>query len=1067
MTTKKPIARLIYELQERTKELNCLYEIEQILNKSEISFEEAVPDVLRVIPPGWQYPEITAVKISYMEKEFKSANYKNSHYSMREPIIVQEKKVGEIEVSYNLKMPPGKSSVFLEEEEKLLKTIADRLSHFILHQNLKTVFNNFQEVRGKNLAGEWRVVIDMIRKTDPNLFQSILRKLLHQLCYMGDADAKALLKESSFVGLQKDEQSHEEENRPIQRIQIKNYDEYINAILKLAGQRMSHKEILSKVQKWIQEDKSSALVKALETEGTSLMEIGEAIRKYYHLAPEKFELSPSTIKGLRVSLLRRFFTNDLNFISIAKEYVKLTDFYRLIDRMIFLPSSHGKLGGKSSGVFLASNILQRSEENTELLNDIKIPKTWYVTSDCVLGFMQYNNLEEVYEQKYKDIDEVRIEYPHIIQVFKNSKFPPDIVKGLSMALDDFGDRPIIVRSSSLLEDQLGAAFSGKYKSLFLANQGSKEQRLAALQDAIAEVWASTFGPDPIEYRTERGLLDFHEEMGIMIMEVVGNKVGKYFIPAYAGVAFSNNEFRWSPRIKREDGLVRIVPGIGTRAVDRVSDDYPVLAAPGQPNLRVNVTLEEQIKYAPKRMDAIDLETNQFKTILVEDIVKEFGFNYPGLEHIVSVYDGNMLRIPAGVQLDPEKDDLVVTFEGLFKKTNFLDRINTVLKSLQDKFKVPVDIEFASDGKDFYLLQCRPQSYSIKEKPAKIPHDIPQDLVLFSANKYISNGRVPDITHIVYVDPDKYAEIESIDRMKLVARAVGKLNKMLPKRKFILMGPGRWGSKGDIKLGVAVTYSEINNTAVLIEVAKNKAGYVPDLSFGTHFFQDLVEAQIRYLPLYPDDEGALYNEEFYRNSDNMFPKMLPELEELSDIIHVIDVYAETEGHHILRILMNADSDEALGFLAEPAGVSDSRNIDEAEEFSMVETEIEHWKWRMRMAEKMASYLDAKRFGVKGLYIFGSTKNATAGPESDIDIIAHVVPDEKTINELKLWFEGWSMCMSEMNYMKTGRKTKGLLDVHYVTDEDIRNRNSYAIKIHAVTNAAKPLEMKKEPLPLPAD
>ncbi|MBK6678651.1 MAG: hypothetical protein IPG53_00820 [Ignavibacteriales bacterium] len=99
-----------------------------------------------------------------------------------------------------------------------------------------------------------------------------------------------------------------------------------------------------------------------------------------------------------------------------------------------------------------------------------------------------------------------------------------------MALDDFGDRPIIVRSSSLLEDQVGSAFSGKYKSLFLANQGSKPERLSALMDAIAEVYASTFGPDPIEYRTERGLIDFHEEMGIMIMEVVGTRVGDYFFP---------------------------------------------------------------------------------------------------------------------------------------------------------------------------------------------------------------------------------------------------------------------------------------------------------------------------------------------------------------------------------------------------------------------------------------------------------------------------------------------------------------------------------------------------------
>ena len=97
-------------------------------------------------------------------------------------------------------------------------------------------------------------------------------------------------------------------------------------------------------------------------------------------------------------------------------------------------------------------------------------------------------------------------------------------------------------------------------------------------------------------------------------------------------------------------------------------------------------------------------------------------------------------------------------------------------------------------------------------------------------------------------------------MRDVGRAVGRLNKLLPKRQFILIGPGRWGSRGDIKLGVPVTYSDINNSAMLIEVARQKGNYLPDLSFGTHFFQDLVEASIRYLPLYPDDPEIAFQED---------------------------------------------------------------------------------------------------------------------------------------------------------------------------------------------------------------
>ena len=152
-----------------------------------------------------------------------------------------------------------------------------------------------------------------------------------------------------------------------------------------------------------------------------------------------------------------------------------------------------------------------------------------------------------------------------------------------------------------------------------------------------------------------------------------------------------------------------------------------------------------------------------------------------------------------------------------------------------------------------------------------------------------------------VDDDALMERDELLR---VGRAIGQLNRILPKRQFILMGPGRWGSRGDIKLGVSVTYSDISNTAVLLEVARKKGKYVPELSFGTHFFQDLVEAGIRYLPLYPDDSGIEFNEAFLTRSSNIFTDLVPEFASLSEIIRVIDVPKETGGR-VLRVLMNAD------------------------------------------------------------------------------------------------------------------------------------------------------------------
>ncbi len=624
---------------------------------------------------------------------------------------------------------------------------------------------------------------------------------------------------------------------------------------------------------------------------------------------------------------------------------------------------------------------------------------------------------------------------------------------LSNMMDDIGEVPIIVRSSSLLEDRLGAAFSGKYKSLFLANQGDKASRLEALTDAIAEIYASTFGPDPIEYRREKGLLDFFEEMGIMIQEVVGKRVGPYFFPAFAGVAFSRNEFRWSPRIKREDGLLRLVPGLGTRAVDRVADDYPVLIAPGNPDLRVNITPDEIVRYSPRYIDVIHLEKNQFETLKLDDLLKQYGDEFPLVDQLFSIVKENDITDSVSLfNLDFDRDQLVPTFAGIMKRSNLAGQMKSLMHLLEKTIETPVDLEFAHDGEDLYLLQCRPQSFAKEIAPAPIPSDIPRDKLIFSANRFISNGWVRQISHIVYVDPDAYNAASDLDTLKKVGRAVSHLNKVLPKRQFILMGPGRWGSRGDIKLGVNVSYSDINNTAVLIEIARKTGNFTPDLSFGTHFFQDLVEAGIRYLPLYPDEAEVVFNETFFRKAPNILNELAPGFEDLSDIIHLIDVPGCANGR-ILTLLMNGELNKAVAVLVEPAETAGGF-IDYTDQAQATSSD-DFWRWRFHMAEKIAAHIDAGKYGVKKVYVFGSTKNATAGPGSDIDLLIHFVGNDAQRKELQLWLDGWSLTLAEMNFLKTGYTSKGLLDVHFVTDEDIRNRSSFAVKIGAVTDAAKEL------------
>jgi len=399
-----------------------------------------------------------------------------------------------------------------------------------------------------------------------------------------------------------------------------------------------------------------------------------------------------------------------------------------------------------------------------------------------------------------------------------------------------------------------------------------------------------------------------------------------------------------------------------------------------------------------------------------------------------------------------RDSFVANFEGLVKRTDFLKDIHEMLNILQKRYRQPIDIEFAHDGKDFYLLQCRSQSYGSETEPADIPVDIENKQVLFSANKHITNGKVTGITHIVYVDPVKYSELNNHEDLLSVGKAIGRLNELLPKRQFILMGPGRWGSRGDIKLGVSITYSEINKTALLIEIAKKKKDYVPDLSFGTHFFQDLVEANIKYLPLYPDDDGIIFDEDYYKNSKNIFPELIPDLAHLQDVIKVIDI--TTLSGNILNIYMNADREMAIGLIEEKNENQQSGDFLQKKPVFNIDKDI-HWRWRLRMAEKLASKLDAKHFGVIGLYIFGSTKNATAGPGSDIDLLVHTRGNNQQLKELNAWLDGWSISLSQINFERTGYNSDGLLDVHIITDKDIANKTSYAIKIGAITDAARPL------------
>ena len=900
----------------QSRELQTMFAIQALLVREDLSLTQILQAVAEVLPKGFKYEEVCQARIHFWGECFETKGFVAGSWTLRAPIVVKGETLGEVEVVYlenRSSRAPG--SPFHLDQKKLVDLTAQKLGHLAEVR----IAQHDEEISPapppapEERKPEWRAILELMEEVDTSLHHRLIRRLMNHATKLGVPGVHKMIGRFDPAIYAQGEAASQGSNAPLPKRDMTLLRTTFAEIQNIASIVFEDAELTSLLKQWIREDKLGFLAIATEKRDIPLVEITEIVDRFVRETSEdQPSLSPKDDLNVRVALIRRFLTESLKFIGIGKRHLSVYDFGKILSRVTGPAQGNGKLGGKAAGLILSARILKRKGRGNPLIESIRTPKTWYITSDGIYNFLRHNSLEDLWSMKFSPLEEVRQTFPYLEQVFKNSFFSHEMYQQIQFALDDLGEGPIIVRSSSLLEDSEGMAFSGKYRSLFLANLGTREERLEALVDAVAEVYASVFGPDPIEYRTERGLLDFVEEMGIIIQQVVGRRVGKYFFPAFAGVAFSHNEFRWSPRLKREDGIVRMVTGLGTRAVDRMGSDFPFMLSPGQPNLKVNVTPEQVAHYAQHAMDVINLDTGRFESLPVAEVIKGSGDEFPMLEQIVSIMEDGFLKKPMRGMISVEKDELIVTFGGLVERMEFVPQIRAILAILQEALETAVDLEFAHDGTHLYLLQCRPQSRMEDAGKVSLPSRVEYDHKLFSASKFVTNGYVGDIRYLVYVDPEEYRKLPDLADLVGIADAVARLNSLLPRRQFILMGPGRWGSRGDVTLGVGITYSGINNTALLVEIARKKGNYVPDLSFGTHFFQDLVEAHINYLALYPDEEGNLFNEAFFRDSPSVFSQLLPEFARLDRAVRVIDVEQVFPGCE-LKVVMDGDKDRALGFV----------------------------------------------------------------------------------------------------------------------------------------------------------
>ncbi len=638
--------------------------------------------------------------------------------------------------------------------------------------------------------------------------------------------------------------------------------------------------------------------------------------EYEALTPEKRAEVQHHLREIVVVLIKGMLSDQLEFVGVAKELFTIHDLIDIRRRCI----GRGKIGGKAAGMLLAQKILHKAdpEDAMDVGACVEIPDSYFIGADVFYDFQLINGFSRYMNQKYRSREEIEADYPQIRRAYIEGHFPGEIIFSLGRVLERVGNAPLIVRSSSLLEVHFGAALAGKYESVFCPNQGTPEENLSALLTAVARVYASTLSPDALLYRQRMGLVDYDERMAVLIQKVEGTYYRKYFFPTVAGVGYSRNPFRWNPKIRKEEGFLRLVSGFGTRAVERVANDYPRIVALSHPQLRPYVGVRETRKYSQHFIDVMNMEANARATLPVRDVIAD---DYPALRYLASLDKGDYLS-PIISRLDADDTRaLILTFEQLTKDKNFITLMRTILKKLERALEWPVDIEFTVDIRPKYphadytvhLLQCRPLVSQKQVKSVEIPEAIPDADIILQATKLVPNGVVSKIRYIVYVDPVLYNQAPNYETKFDIARVIGRLNKRLENESFILIGPGRWGSS-DVDLGVKVTYADIFNTKVLVEVPLVREGSTAEPSYGTHFFQDLIETGIFPLPIVPGP-GALLNTAFLTNTPNALHVLLPNDTAYAPYIHVTDVPAVAKGR-FLDIVMNEEQERAVGYLKAP-------------------------------------------------------------------------------------------------------------------------------------------------------
>ena len=666
--------------------------------------------------------------------------------------------------------------------------------------------------------------------------------------------------------------------------------------------------------------------------------------------------TPQKVKTETVERLCRIMIGrDERMLSLAKTHFTLEDMGAIKSRLV----GTGFIGGKAVGMLLANKII--AKDQPDLRKNLEPHDSFYVGSDVFYTYLVENDCWKLrVEQKTKEgYFKVAAE---LRERLLKGRFPDQIREQFQEMIEYFGQSPIIVRSSSLLEDAFGNAFAGKYESVFCVNQGSPEQRYEDFEEAVRTVYASTMSKAALTYRLQRGLDQQDEQMALLVQRVSGSYRNGYFFPDLAGVGMSRNAFVWKSDLDPRAGMLRLVFGLGTRAVNRVENDYPRIVALDEPLVRPVSGMEDIRKYSQHYVDLLDSQQNILRTISFQQLIgsllgvlrsthgaggstqheeideqeephfaERLQNGSPDILDLIAVRDYQLarkvrqqaLQHGSAGQEARNAEYWLLTFEKLLTETAFTRIMQDILKTLESRYQYPVDIEFTVNFTHeqkplINLLQCRPlqtrgrpsapQAVKGQEGefvllgPDGLSAKIDPERILFACDGHFMGGGIyQDITRVIYIEPEAYLNLPLSGKYD-IARLVGTLNNFVswalspesggqvPQTNgepTILFGPGRWGTTTP-SLGVPVGFHEINNVAVLAEIAHEGGNLMPELSFGTHFFQDLVESDIFFVALFPGKAGTIFNKAKLDEIPNKLIEVLPESSKYADVVRFYEL-----------------------------------------------------------------------------------------------------------------------------------------------------------------------------------